>query len=370
MLAARSSNDTHAPEGIPSSPTSSSAATTTTTTTTITKEPPETPRKNQNHNNQQQQQQQMQQQQQSQQDQLSNENHIPQDPTKPILVNNRFNHNHQPIHHLHHHHHHQLNNNGSANHNHNNNDLDNEDDESLREEEFLRQDKADSKKTKKSIMKLPAAKTSSRSAKAKQVLPSVGDHEHEASLPTVVGGQQQQQQQQQQQHQHQQHQQRDEEESLREEAEEDLDLDDARIGDGVGVVGLRREADEEDEEEVEEEEDEDEEGELVRRRRRAMEEGVGYGVVGGFWSRHSRPSSPRMPPPEQPELSTSCPRPRSRIEPPRQQLQLEQQPRYNNLGYWRARRVTFYRNGDPYFPGVEFRLVKMIIAKKSFPLIA
>ncbi|XP_065353055.1 echinoderm microtubule-associated protein-like CG42247 isoform X1 [Cloeon dipterum] len=27
----------------------------------------------------------------------------------------------------------------------------------------------------------------------------------------------------------------------------------------------------------------------------------------------------------------------------------------NNLSYWRARKVIFYKNGDPYFPGVEFR---------------
>ena len=72
--------------------------------------------------------------------------------------------------------------------------------------------------------------------------------------------------------------------------------------------------------------------------------GGGGGGMGGYW-RQSRPSSPRMPPPEQPEQ-----RPKSRHD----QL-TNATTRYNNLGYWRARRVIFYKNGDPYFPGVEFR---------------
>nr|XP_033334800.1 echinoderm microtubule-associated protein-like CG42247 [Megalopta genalis] len=115
------------------------------------------------------------------------------------------------------------------------------------------------------------------------------------------------------------------------------------------------EAEEAEEEEVDEEED-DEDGEEddedgVEVEGGAAQEAVGGGLLAneggggggmaGFW-RQSRPSSPRMPPPEQPEH-----RPKSRHEPA--------PARYNNLGYWRARRVTFYKNGDPYFPGIEFR---------------
>jgi hypothetical protein len=96
------------------------------------------------------------------------------------------------------------------------------------------------------------------------------------------------------------------------------------------------------------------------RRPAAGEGAAALAGMGGYWStRQSRPSSPRMPPPEQPPLQqeqvpTSC-RPRSRHE---HQQPAQPPSRYSNLGYWRARRVTFYRNGDPYFPGVEFRWVE------------
>ncbi|XP_024886032.1 echinoderm microtubule-associated protein-like CG42247 isoform X1 [Temnothorax curvispinosus] len=113
------------------------------------------------------------------------------------------------------------------------------------------------------------------------------------------------------------------------------------------------EEEEEEEEAEEEEEDGDVEGGIAVEGGMTTQEEVGGVLVGGeggggggmagYW-RQSRPSSPRMPPPEQSEQPS---RPKSRHE--------LQAARYNNLGYWRARRVTFYKNGDPYFPGVEFR---------------
>ena len=40
---------------------------------------------------------------------------------------------------------------------------------------------------------------------------------------------------------------------------------------------------------------------------------------------------------------------------PRPKSRAAASAKYNNLSYWRARRVTFFKNGDPFFPGVEFR---------------
>lgn len=132
----------------------------------------------------------------------------------------------------------------------------------------------------------------------------------------------------------------------------------ANIATPTAVSAMPVEDDEEEEEEEEdaeeeEEEDGDEEGGIAVEGGMTMQEevggvlaggeGGGGGGMAGYW-RQSRPSSPRMPPPEQSEQPS---RPKSRHE--------LQAARYNNLGYWRARRVTFYKNGDPYFPGVEFR---------------
>ncbi|CAG5011836.1 unnamed protein product [Parnassius apollo] len=61
--------------------------------------------------------------------------------------------------------------------------------------------------------------------------------------------------------------------------------------------------------------------------------------------RHSRPPSPPQRNEDISEGSEATTRP-GRPEPT---------SRYANLNYWKARRVTFYRNGDPYHPGVEFR---------------
>lgn len=41
--------------------------------------------------------------------------------------------------------------------------------------------------------------------------------------------------------------------------------------------------------------------------------------------------------------------------PPRPKSRLDASAKYNNLSYWRARKLVFYKNGDPFFPGLEFR---------------
>lgn len=64
----------------------------------------------------------------------------------------------------------------------------------------------------------------------------------------------------------------------------------------------------------------------------------------GDW-RSSRPASPPQRTDDISEGSEITTRP-NRTEPA---------SRYANLNYWKARRVTFYRNGDPFHPGVEFR---------------
>ncbi|KAH1003387.1 hypothetical protein HUJ05_011311 [Dendroctonus ponderosae] len=70
-------------------------------------------------------------------------------------------------------------------------------------------------------------------------------------------------------------------------------------------------------------------------------------AVGGYWGQG--PPSPLMADNASDVSSMQAPplRPKSRGE--------LAASRYSNLGYWKARRVIFYKNGDPYFPGVEFR---------------
>nr|XP_034840413.1 echinoderm microtubule-associated protein-like CG42247 [Maniola hyperantus] len=67
-----------------------------------------------------------------------------------------------------------------------------------------------------------------------------------------------------------------------------------------------------------------------------------------------RPSRPPSPPQRPDDISEGSEPTRSNIRPDRTD-RAEPASRYANLNYWKARRVTFYRNGDPFHPGVEFR---------------
>ncbi|XP_069683822.1 echinoderm microtubule-associated protein-like CG42247 isoform X1 [Periplaneta americana] len=80
----------------------------------------------------------------------------------------------------------------------------------------------------------------------------------------------------------------------------------------------------------------------------------GGGGGGGYWGAASRPSSPGVIMGDTgggSEVSSIMPPP-SR---PKSRMDQGATSKYNNLSYWRARKVLFYKNGDPFFPGVEFR---------------
>lgn len=77
------------------------------------------------------------------------------------------------------------------------------------------------------------------------------------------------------------------------------------------------------------------------------------GGGGGYWRQvaASRPSSPGVT-----TMVDNASEASSMVPPSRSKSRVEiASSRYNNLSYWRALRVIFYKNGDPFFPGIEFR---------------
>ncbi|GJQ75574.1 hypothetical protein Trydic_g17655 [Trypoxylus dichotomus] len=105
---------------------------------------------------------------------------------------------------------------------------------------------------------------------------------------------------------------------------------------------------------TESDDEEYEERELSQRVNHAPN-GGGGGGGGSYWRHHpvpaSRPTSPGATTMADNASDASSMMPPAR---PKSRVELATS-RYSNLSYWRARRVTFYKNGDPFFPGLEFR---------------
>lgn len=98
----------------------------------------------------------------------------------------------------------------------------------------------------------------------------------------------------------------------------------------------------------ESDEDEDDEDFEEAPVRHGATNGGGYWRQGGGASRPHSPSNAIISMVDNnSDTSGPPPRPKSRVD--------VATSKYSNLSYWRARRVVFYKNGDPFFPGVEFR---------------
>ncbi|KAF5291175.1 hypothetical protein FQA39_LY14417 [Lamprigera yunnana] len=98
-----------------------------------------------------------------------------------------------------------------------------------------------------------------------------------------------------------------------------------------------------------ESEEEDYEEDRVRPRINLAPNGGGS----GYWRQAaaSRPSSPGAT-----TMADNASEVSSMMPPPRPKSRVElATSRYSNLSYWRALRVLFYKNGDPFFPGIEIR---------------